>query len=220
MTRDKARDEILSRWEEVIPEILPRAKKNVKGKPTWICPNCGHGAGGDGIVPNKKSEVHGLICFTCNWTGNIIDLYMKVNGVDYKTAFNALADRLRLDVDRYDLSRSQGAISAGKKPDGEIPTDASRTANQAAQLSSNTRIMDYNDYYMECRKRMSDTAGRKGAKLPRMNIAFAPEIYDYIQTMSRVRGETLTDFVNHVLRQSMDDYADIYKKAQEFRNSF
>lgn len=158
MTRDKARDEILSRWEEVIPEILPRAKKNVKGKPTWICPNCGHGAGGDGIVPNKKSEVHGLICFTCNWTGNIIDLYMKVNGVDYKTAFNALADRLRLDVDRYDLSRSQGAISAGKKPDGEIPTDASRTANQAAQLSSNTRIMDYNDYYMECRKRMSDTA--------------------------------------------------------------
>ena len=64
------------------------------------------------------------------------------------------------------------------------------------------------------------TAGRKGAKLPRMNIAFAPEIYDYIQTMSRVRGETLTDFVNHVLRQSMDDYADIYKRAQEFRNSF
>ena len=63
------------------------------------------------------------------------------------------------------------------------------------------------------------TAGRKGLKLPRINLAFAPEIHAYIVTMSRARGETLTDFVNKVLREHMEQHRDIYEKAIEFRNS-
>lgn len=63
------------------------------------------------------------------------------------------------------------------------------------------------------------TTGRKGVKLPRINLAFAPDIYEFILTMSRVRGETMTQFVNVMLRQGMADYEDVYKKAQEFKNS-
>lgn len=63
------------------------------------------------------------------------------------------------------------------------------------------------------------TAGRKGLKMPRINLAFSPDVYEYIKTMAQVRGETLTDFVNHILRQSMTDNAEIYKKAIEFKNS-
>ena len=63
------------------------------------------------------------------------------------------------------------------------------------------------------------TSGRKGMKLPRINVAFTPEVYNYVRTMARVRGETLTDFINHVLRQSMDGNAEVYAKAQEFKNS-
>lgn len=63
------------------------------------------------------------------------------------------------------------------------------------------------------------TAGRKGVKLPRINLAFSPDIYDYVQTMARVRGETLTEFVNLALRQYMADHMDVYEKAIEFRNS-
>ena len=63
------------------------------------------------------------------------------------------------------------------------------------------------------------TSGRKGVKLPRINLAFAPDVYDYINTMSRVRGENMTQFVNHVLTQYMEEHKDIYEKAIEFRNS-
>lgn len=64
-----------------------------------------------------------------------------------------------------------------------------------------------------------NTVGRKGVKLPRINMAFRPDVYDYIFTMSRVRGETQSDFVNHIVRRSMEENMDIYKKAIEFRNS-
>ena len=63
------------------------------------------------------------------------------------------------------------------------------------------------------------TAGRKGLRLPRINMAFAPELYDYIKTMSKVSGMTLTEFVNTVLNQYMNDHRDQYEKALEFRHS-
>ena len=63
------------------------------------------------------------------------------------------------------------------------------------------------------------TSGRKGAKMPRINIAFVPEVYEYIKIMSRVRGETMTEFVNISLKNYMEEHKDIYEKAIEFRNS-
>lgn len=63
------------------------------------------------------------------------------------------------------------------------------------------------------------TAGRKGVKMPRINLAFAPDNYEYVRTMAQVRGESLTDFVNHVLHKSMVDNEEVYKKAVEFKNS-
>ena len=63
------------------------------------------------------------------------------------------------------------------------------------------------------------TTGRKGIKLPRINLAFTPDLHEYIVTMSRARGETLTEFVNKVLREHMAEHMDIYERAIEFRNS-
>ena len=63
------------------------------------------------------------------------------------------------------------------------------------------------------------TGGRKGCKLPRINMAFTPELYDYIRTMSKVSGLTLTVFLNTVLKQYMDEHREQYDRALEFRNS-
>ena len=63
------------------------------------------------------------------------------------------------------------------------------------------------------------TGGRKGCKLPRINMAFTPELYDYIRTMSKVSGLTLTVFLNTVLKQYMDEHRAQYDRALEFRNS-
>lgn len=64
-----------------------------------------------------------------------------------------------------------------------------------------------------------ETAGRKGLKLKRINMAFAPDVYEFIQVMARVRGETLTEFVNKSLRNYRDEHDEVYKKAIEFRKS-
>ena len=64
------------------------------------------------------------------------------------------------------------------------------------------------------------TQGRKGCKAVRINMAFSPDLYDYIRTMARVRGESVTKFTNFVFRQSMAENETLYKKAQEFKESF
>lgn len=63
------------------------------------------------------------------------------------------------------------------------------------------------------------TAGRRGVKLERINMAFMPDVYQYISIMSRVRGESMTDFVNIALRESMEAYSDLYEKAIAFRDA-
>lgn len=63
------------------------------------------------------------------------------------------------------------------------------------------------------------TSGRKGVKLERINMAFTPENYEYIQIMSRVTGMSKTGFVNFALKQHMEEHADLYQKAIEFRQS-
>jgi predicted DNA binding CopG/RHH family protein len=64
-----------------------------------------------------------------------------------------------------------------------------------------------------------NTTGRKGVKLPRINLAFAPDVYEYIKTMSMAAGMNYTTFVNMILRQHMEDHADKYQQAIDFRNS-
>lgn len=60
------------------------------------------------------------------------------------------------------------------------------------------------------------TQGRKGCKAVRINMAFSPDVHDYIKTMSKVTGKSVTQFTNDVFRKSMIDNADLYEKAQQF----
>lgn len=64
------------------------------------------------------------------------------------------------------------------------------------------------------------TQGRKGCKAVRINMAFPPEMHDFIRTMARVRGESITDFTNHVFAQYMKDNADLYERAKAFLKEF
>ena len=63
------------------------------------------------------------------------------------------------------------------------------------------------------------TTGRKGVKLPRVNLAFTPEIYDYVRTMSKASGLTYTEFIHRILSDHKAAHEDMYKQAVKFRNS-
>ena len=63
------------------------------------------------------------------------------------------------------------------------------------------------------------TQGRKGCKAHRFNMAFSPAAYDFITTLARVRGETITSFVNHLIEKCAEDNAEVYQQALKFRDS-
>ena len=63
------------------------------------------------------------------------------------------------------------------------------------------------------------TTGKKGIKLPRINLAFSPSNYRYIEYMSRVRGENLTQCVSKIIAEHREQHMDVYEKAQEFIDS-
>lgn len=63
------------------------------------------------------------------------------------------------------------------------------------------------------------TQGRKGCKMHRFNMAFSPKAYQFLSCMARVRGETMTSFVNHLIEKCADDNAGIYQQALKFRDS-
>ena len=64
------------------------------------------------------------------------------------------------------------------------------------------------------------TKGRKDCKAIRINMAFAPAVHEYIKTMARVRGESITDFTNKVFEQHMKENAEVYERAKAFKDMF
>ncbi len=77
----------------------------------------------------------------------------------------------------------------------------------------------YNALEAEELKETLNTAGRKGVKLPRINMAFTPANYKFLKIMAQVRGQNLTEFLNDIIKEAREIHADIYEKAIEFRNS-
>ena len=73
----------------------------------------------------------------------------------------------------------------------------------------------YTDAEAQEAMQQARTSGRKGVKMPRINLAFYPDTYDYIKCMSRATGTTLTEFVNLALRKHMEDNPDIYQDARK-----
>lgn len=91
----------------------------------------------------------------------------------------------------------------------------------AAQEESTTRKerKGYTAQEIEDFANNMQTAGRKGMKLPRMNIAFAPDLHDYVKTMSRATGLTYSEFINHILKAHKEAHGDAYQQAVKIRES-
>lgn len=90
---------------------------------------------------------------------------------------------------------------------------------QEAQQVQNPRT-PYTAQQVEAMQQAGTTQGRKGCRQVRINMAFTPEVHEYIKVMARVRGESVTAFTNYVFRQSMEQNAELYAQAQQFTETF
>ena len=64
-----------------------------------------------------------------------------------------------------------------------------------------------------------NTSGRKGLKLPRINLALAPDMHDYVKVMSKITGMTYTEFIDKLLRDHKAEHGDLYAQAVKIRES-
>ena len=121
-------------------------------------------------------------------------------------ALQEIAGKLKKDPERYADSNEANRAPALVSEEHEAQQQPKRRREYTAQ--------ERDDFL-----RMMKTAGRKGVKLPRINMAFAPDVYEYIQIMSRASGLSLTNFVNLAMREHARNHEELYSQAREIRSS-
>lgn len=86
-TREEARDYINAH-----PEVVfDRAKNDVQGRPTYICPICGSGSGPHGTGITSKDGIHWKCFGSCGYYGDVIDWIGKTNNEEDPGKMFALA---------------------------------------------------------------------------------------------------------------------------------
>lgn len=60
------------------------------------------------------------------------------------------------------------------------------------------------------------TQGRKGCKAIRINMAFSPSNHEFIKTMAKASGHTMTEFTNLVISAYRREHPEIMGQAQAF----
>ena len=142
MKRADAITIIKNSWRDLLPLITDgEAKRRVNGETSYICPlpGCHHGEHGDGLTydPNSKDR-NGLKCFSCGFSGSVIDLYMKKENKEFNQATEDLAAMLNIKIDNIQ--------TATVKP------------------QNNNKAVDYTQYYKKCAELLKDSEKGKTAR--------------------------------------------------------
>lgn len=64
------------------------------------------------------------------------------------------------------------------------------------------------------REAIMQTQGRKGCKMPRMNIAFSTDNWEYARIMARATGQTFTAFVNTCIEEHRKEHPEALTLAR------
>lgn len=62
------------------------------------------------------------------------------------------------------------------------------------------------------------TQGRKGEKLPRINMAFPPQNLEYLRIMAGIRGVSITKYVNSLIERDREQNGEIFEAAKKLIN--
>lgn len=153
MTRDEAKEQIHAATRDILPKLLGKAKSPVNHEPSYICPFCGHGKSGDGLTINKHSKGgFSLKCFGCDFSGDIIDLYQKMNGADYNTALSLLAEGIDISIDTTQAAQNRPQTVS------KILPDKNTADTHENQQKATEALVDYTEYYQKCTARLEDAA--------------------------------------------------------------
>lgn len=63
------------------------------------------------------------------------------------------------------------------------------------------------------------TQGRKGCKLPRINMAFSAENHEYLKVMAGITGLSLTQLCNQIVEEHRKAHGEQYEAAKNIKRS-
>jgi replicative DNA helicase len=128
LTREQARNHINS----LLPVELTRAKKDITGYPSYICPFCSNGSGesGTGICTNNGKHYK---CFVCDFYGDYLDLLKKQHGTDSENEI----------FTRYNLKIENGQ---------PLPSEPSSQNKRQETLQT-----DYREFFLQANKNLHDS---------------------------------------------------------------
>lgn len=105
----------------------------------------------------------------------------------------------------FDLQKTTKGANALKKYTDKATKKERKTYTKAEELDA-----------MENMK----TSGLKGVKMPRMNLAFKPSVYEYLNTVCAHNGMTRTQFINALIESNMKENKKLYEKIKEDKDQF
>lgn len=62
---------------------------------------------------------------------------------------------------------------------------------------------------------VQQTQGKKGCKMQRINMAFTPNNIDFIRVIAKLKGQTMTQYVNDILDKEREENKALYDQIQE-----
>lgn len=156
MNREDAKQEI--RRKVRITDYLEKSK----GRNIYCCPFCGSGHGTHGTGALKVYPTNTFTCFSCNKSGDVIDIYKQIYGADYNTAFSLLAQEIGIEIDPYKPDREHGeGKKAGQAPQNDFKQSDDKNTMQTQKAPENGTQehtegkADYTEYYKVCRERIN-----------------------------------------------------------------
>lgn len=110
-------------------------------------------------------------------------------------------------------------FTRGKKSVVDAITEATQAPAAQAGTAPQRVKREYTREEREAYIASMSTSGRKGVKMPRVNIPITPDNLAYVKTMGRVTGDGMGSFINWVIHQHLQDHTELYNKAKEFQKA-
>ena len=104
---------------------------------------------------------------------------------------------------------------AGKKDFSQVNTSPVFSAIAEATAAEREHRRTYTEEEAAALQDQGETRGRKGVKMPRINLAITPSNLDYVKIMCRTTGQTYQEFMNTLILQHKETHAETYNKAKE-----
>lgn len=64
------------------------------------------------------------------------------------------------------------------------------------------------------------TQGAKGCRMPRINLGYTMDNYNFIRVVSRMQGKTMSRLINDIIEKYRKEHQHLYDKAKELAKEF